>query len=94
MLPFGINCRLQLAGLGKKREESVKPTCFIHLSMSSPNGGGGVRTTHGNLAVTYIPRVGILMGHHAFNLSISNGRCGREENHLFLIILTFIFCPR
>ena len=41
MLPFGINCRLQLAGLGKKREESVKPTCFIHLSMSSPNGGGG-----------------------------------------------------
>ena len=26
LLPFGVNCRLQLAGLGKKREETVKPT--------------------------------------------------------------------
>ena len=26
MLPFGVNCRLQVAGLGKKREEGVKPT--------------------------------------------------------------------
>ena len=27
-LPSGVNSRLQLAGLGKKREETVKPTCF------------------------------------------------------------------
>ena len=27
-------------------------------------GGGGGRATHGNLTVTYIPRVGILIGHH------------------------------
>ena len=29
--PFGVNCRLQLAGLGKKREEIVKPTCLSLL---------------------------------------------------------------
>ena len=48
--------------------------------------------THGNLTVTHIPRVGILIGHQAFDLSISN--CRREINHLFLLILTIIFCPR
>ena len=32
--------------------------------MSSPWGGDGGRATHGNLTVTYIPRVGILIGHH------------------------------
>ena len=31
LLPFGVNCRLQLAGLGKKREETVKPTRFSLL---------------------------------------------------------------
>ena len=31
LLPFGVNCRLQLAGLGKKREETVKPTCSVSL---------------------------------------------------------------
>ena len=45
----------------------------MHLSMSSPRkggGGGGGATTHGNLTVACIPRVGILIGHHAFHLSI------------------------
>ena len=36
MLPFGVNCRLQLAGLGKKREEGVKPTCFMLKATSVP----------------------------------------------------------
>ena len=45
----------------------------------------------GNLTVTCIPRVGILIGRHAFDLSISNSR--REVDHLFLIILAIIFCP-
>ena len=27
LLPFGVNCWLQLAVLGKKREKTVKPTC-------------------------------------------------------------------
>ena len=62
---------------------------FMHLSVSSPRGGGG--TTHGNLTVAYIPRVGILIGHHAFDLSILCSR--REINHLFLLILTILFCP-
>ena len=62
---------------------------LMHLSVSSPRGGGG-RATHGNLTVTHIPRVGILMG-HAFDLSVSNSR--REVNHLFLLILTIMFCP-
>ena len=35
LLPFGVNCRLQLAGLGKKREETVKPTCFSLLYVES-----------------------------------------------------------
>ena len=29
LLPFGVNCRLQLAGLGKKREETEKPTDLL-----------------------------------------------------------------
>ena len=31
MLPFRVNCRLQLAGLGKKKEEDVKPTCMLYV---------------------------------------------------------------
>ena len=31
LLPFRVNCRLHLAGLGKKREETAKPTCFSLL---------------------------------------------------------------
>ena len=41
--------------------------------------------------MAYIPRVGILIGHHAFDLSILCIR--REVNHLFLLILTILFCP-
>ena len=37
------------------------------------------------------PQGGFLIGPHAFDLSISNSR--REVNHLFLLILTIIFCP-
>ena len=36
LLPFGVNCRLQLAGLGKKREETMKPTCFMSKASSVP----------------------------------------------------------
>ena len=39
LLPFGVNCRLQLAGLGKKREETVKLTCFSWLYVESDFGG-------------------------------------------------------
>ena len=63
---------------------------LMHLSMSSPRGVGG-RATHRNLTVTHIPRVGILTWHHSFDLSISKSRW--ELNHLFLLILTIIFCP-
>ena len=38
LLPFGVNCRLQLAGLGKKKEETVKPTCFSVLYVESDFG--------------------------------------------------------
>ena len=41
---------------------------FMHLSLSSPRGGGVGRATHGNLTVACIPRVGILIGHHPFYL--------------------------
>jgi len=62
--------------------------------MSNPKRGGrgrgGGSATHGNLTVTYIPRVGILIGDHARDLSISKSR--GEVNHLFLILLTIIFC--
>ena len=52
----------------------------MYLSVSSlrqvgRGGGGGGQATHRNLTVTDIPKVGILIGHHAFDLSISN----REE---------------
>ena len=58
-----------------------------------PRGGGmgkGGRATHRNLTVTYIPRVGLLIGHHAFDLSISNSR--RKVNHLLLLILHIDRC--
>ena len=35
---LGKNCRLQLAGLGKKREETFKPTCFRLLDVESDFG--------------------------------------------------------
>ena len=38
LLPFGVNSWLQLAGLGKKREETVKPTCFSLLHVESDFG--------------------------------------------------------
>ena len=63
---------------------------LMYLSMSSPRGGGG-RATHGNLTVACIPRVGILIGYHAFDLSILYSR--REVNHFFLLILTIRFRP-
>ena len=55
-----------------------------------PEGGGG-RAIHGNLTVVCIPRVGILIGHYAFYLSILQSR--REVNHFFLLILTISFSP-
>ena len=36
--PFGVNCPLQLAGLGKKREKTVKPTYFSLLYVESNFG--------------------------------------------------------
>ena len=38
LLPFGVNCRLQLAGLGKNREETVKSTRFSLLYVESDFG--------------------------------------------------------
>ena len=38
LVPFGVNYRLQLAGLGKKIEETVKPTCFSLLCVESDFG--------------------------------------------------------
>ena len=64
---------------------------LMHLSMPRPRGGKGGRATHGNLTVTHIPRVGILTWRHALDLSISKSRW--EVNHLFLLVLTIIFCP-
>ena len=45
-LPFRINCRLQLAGLGKKKEETVKPTCFSLLYVESDFGTTEPQTNH------------------------------------------------
>ena len=62
----------------------------INVKPEGEGGGGGAGwATHRNFTVTYIPSVGILIGHHAFDLSISNSR--REVNHLFLLILTIAF---
>ena len=38
LVPFGVNCRLQLAGLGEKIEENCtwKPTCFMPKATSVP----------------------------------------------------------
>ena len=69
--------------------KKVNMPLFMHLSMSSPRGGG--RATHGTLTLVCIPRVGILIGHYAFYLSILKSR--REENHFFLLILTILFRP-
>ena len=57
----------------------------MHLSVSSPRGVGNLREFDCG-----VDRVGILIG-HAFDLSILYSR--REVNHLFLLILTILFCP-
>ena len=54
-------------------------------------GGGGGRAAHRNLTVACIPRVGILIGHHAFYLLILKNR--RQVSNLFLLILTILFHP-
>ena len=69
----------------------------FHESINAPinvkpeRGGGGGRSTHGNLTVACIPRVGILIGHHAFDLSVLYSK--REVNYFFLLILTILFRP-
>ena len=69
----------------------------FHQSINAPInvkpelGGGGGRATHRNLTVACIPRVGILIGHHALDLSILYSR--REVNYFFLLILTILFRP-
>ena len=76
----------------KKRTDAR--ASYAPISVKPGVGGGegvGGRATHGSLTVAYIPRVGILVGHHAFDLSILCSR--REINHLFLLILTILFCP-
>ena len=37
LLPLRVNCRLKLAGLEEKREETVKPTCFMSKATSVPH---------------------------------------------------------
>ena len=54
-------------------------------------GGGGGSGNPREFDCGVYPRVGILIGHHAFDLSILCSR--REVNHLFLLILTILFCP-
>ena len=57
--------------ISQKRDSVWQPMLFKYITHLKPEGGGGgVRATHGNLTVTYIPRVGILIGHHAFDLLI------------------------
>ena len=51
---------------------------YAPINVKPEGGGGGVLANHGNLTVSYIPRVGILIGHHAFDLSILYSR--REVN--------------
>ena len=46
LLQFGVNCRLKLAGLGKKREETVKPTCFSLLYVESDFVTTETQTNH------------------------------------------------
>ena len=40
-----VNCWLQSAGLGKKREETVKPTCFMSKATSVPQTPGDTSFT-------------------------------------------------
>ena len=64
---------------------------YAPINVKPEGGGGGGRATHGTLTLVCIPRVGILIGHYAFYLSILKSR--REENHFFLLILTILFRP-
>ena len=73
---------------GEKNREKCEVNLLYALINVKPKQGRG-RATRENLTVTYIPGVGILIGHQALDLSISNSR--REVNHLFLVILTIIF---
>ena len=61
LLPFGVNCRLQFAGLGKKRErETVKPTSFSLLySVESDFGPQTPQTNHSQYSSPFDRRLKI-----------------------------------
>ena len=61
--------RLGLAGSQNSLPQTILTSHNAPINVK-PEGGGGVRATHGNLTVACIPRVGILIGHYAFYLSI------------------------
>ena len=83
--------RVYLSNLWTMRISVGQLFHVMHLSMLSLRRGGGGWATNVNLTVTYIPRVGILIGHHAFDLSILYSR--REVTLMFLPILTILFRP-
>ena len=63
----------------------------MHISMSSLRWGGGGLGNPQEFDCGVYPRVGILIVYQAFDLSILYSK--REVNHLFLLILTILFCP-
>ena len=50
--------------------KGCKLNIFIPNAPINVKPGGGGWATHGNLTVACIPRVGILIGHYTFHLSI------------------------
>ena len=85
-----LDCHTERGSVEKLLTYTITPHLCTYQCQARGGGGGG-RANHGNLTVAYIPRVGILIGHHAFDLSILYSR--REVNHLFLLILTIRFRP-
>ena len=87
MPPFGVNCRLQLAGLGKKREEGVKPTCFMSKATSVPQANHSSPVEALNLIVESksLPA-------EVNNLTSEFARWGERKacNHFVLWILIFL----
>ena len=66
--------------------------CLINGPITVKPEGGGGRATHGNLTVTYIPRVAILIGHHVSRVGnfgmvaiLDNGES--KVNHLLMFCI-------
>ena len=88
ILPFRVNCRLQLAGLGKKREETVRPTCFSLLYVESDFGS---KDTTDKSFTVFFARGGVKFDRRLKISAPLDYMCRRGERKSIILFCEFWF---